>query len=88
MESITITITAQTLNAIGAGLNELPYKVAAPAIKEIEEQVNAYLKEKQRGTLGQTGENSATGGSDGTGTQPGQSNSGEASVIGHSTSET
>lgn len=46
METMTLTITAQTLNAIGAGLNELPYKVAAPAIQEIQKQVEAHLAEK------------------------------------------
>jgi hypothetical protein len=46
METITITITAQTLNAIGAGLNELPYKVANPAIAEIQAQVKSYLENK------------------------------------------
>jgi hypothetical protein len=44
MEMITITISAQTLNTIGAGLQELPYKVSAPAIKEIDTQVKEHLK--------------------------------------------
>ena len=47
METITITISAQTLNTIGAGLQELPYKAASPAIKEIDEQVQEYLKNKK-----------------------------------------
>lgn len=76
MESITITITAQTLNTIGAGLQELPYKHAAPAIKEIEEQVNAFLKEKHNGTNGPTGTDSSIGGSDAGREIVGHSNSG------------
>lgn len=47
METITITITAQTLGTIGAALNELPYKVAQPAIKEIDDQVKAHLMAKK-----------------------------------------
>ena len=46
MEQITITISAQTLNTIGAGLRELPYKIAEPAIAEIDKQVQDYLKKK------------------------------------------
>lgn len=46
MDKITITISAQTLNTIGAGLQELPYKVASPAIQEIDKQVQAFLAEK------------------------------------------
>jgi hypothetical protein len=46
MEYITITISAQTLGTIGAGLNELPYKVAKPAIEEIDKQVKEYLASK------------------------------------------
>lgn len=43
MEYITLKISAQTLNTIGAALQELPYKVSAPAIKEIDEQVKTHL---------------------------------------------
>lgn len=46
MEQITLVISAQTLNTIGAALQELPYKVASPAIKEIDEQVQKHLKNK------------------------------------------
>jgi hypothetical protein len=46
MEMITITISAQTLNTVGAALQELPYKVSAPAIKEIDVQVKAHLDKK------------------------------------------
>lgn len=46
METITLVISAQTLNTIGAALAELPYKVAAPALQEIQAQVDAHLKEK------------------------------------------
>ena len=46
MKEITITISAQTLNTIGAALNELPYKIAAPAIQEIDAQVQQALKDR------------------------------------------
>lgn len=48
METMTLTITAATLQAIGAGLNELPYKIAAPAMKEIDEQVRAHVAMRDR----------------------------------------
>lgn len=48
MESITITISALTLNTIGAALQELPYKVANPAIKEIDKQVRMHLEQKEK----------------------------------------
>ncbi len=44
---MTIKISAQTLNAIGAGLNELPFKLAKPAIDEIDAQVRSYLAAKE-----------------------------------------
>lgn len=47
MEFITITISAQTLQVIGAGLQELPYKISNPAIAEIDKQVKEYLKNKE-----------------------------------------
>lgn len=47
METINLTISAQTLNAIGVALQELPFKLAKPAIDEIEKQVQKYLMEKQ-----------------------------------------
>lgn len=47
MEYITVTISAQTLATLGAGLQELPYKVAKPAIDEIQVQVNKYLEDKR-----------------------------------------
>lgn len=46
METITITISAQTLAAIGVGLQELPFKIANPAINEIDLQVQAHIKAK------------------------------------------
>lgn len=48
MNSVTITISAATLNAIGAGLNELPHKIARPAIVEVEEQVNKFLADQKK----------------------------------------
>lgn len=38
-ELINITITAKSLNTIGQALQEIPYKFAAPALKELHEQV-------------------------------------------------
>lgn len=48
MEYIILKISAQTLNTIGAALQELPYKVSAPAIKEIDEQVKDFLSKKEQ----------------------------------------
>lgn len=45
METVTLTISAKTLQAIAAGLNELPYKIAAPAFQEIDKQVQQALKD-------------------------------------------
>lgn len=47
MEYMTLKISASTLNAIGAGLQELPYKLASPAIKEIDDQVKQHLAKKE-----------------------------------------
>lgn len=65
---MTITISALTLNTIGAGLNELPYKVAKPAIDEIDAQVRSYLAEKESGNDRAKG--SKIGDSDGDGNGP------------------
>jgi hypothetical protein len=47
VETITLVITAATLNTIGAALQELPYKVALPAITEINSQVQAHIADKK-----------------------------------------
>lgn len=52
MEFITLTVSAQTLNAIGIGLRELPFKVAEPAIAEIDVQVQAFVKAKEKKSEG------------------------------------
>lgn len=65
MKEITLTISAQTLNAIGAALNELPYKVAAPALQEIDKQVQAALALENGGGRGSSKVGS-NGNSDGT----------------------
>lgn len=46
MEYIDLKISAQTLNAIGAALQELPYKLSKPAIDEIDQQVREHLARK------------------------------------------
>lgn len=46
METITITIKFSTLHLIGAALQEIPYKLAAPAIQEIEAAVQKSQAEK------------------------------------------
>lgn len=65
MEFITITISARTLNAIGAGLQELPYKVSHPAIQEIDKQVKMHLEQKERANdraaSGKTGDTDGNG---------------------------
>lgn len=48
MEYIILKISAQALNTIGAGLQELPYKVSAPVIKEIDAQVKEHLAKKEQ----------------------------------------
>lgn len=63
MEFITLTISAQTLGTIGAGLQELPYKLANPALQEIDRQVKQYLE--QKGRENDRGKSSEVGDSDG-----------------------
>lgn len=48
MEFITLTISAQTLNTVGVGLRELPYKHAKPALDEIDKQVREHLARKEQ----------------------------------------
>lgn len=55
METITLTISAQTLKIIGVGLQELPYKVAVLAITEIDRQVKAALEKVNVGTSSTAG---------------------------------
>ncbi len=52
MEYITLKISAQALNTIGAALNELPYKIANPVIKEIDAQVQRHIGEKNGSLIG------------------------------------
>lgn len=65
MEYITLTISAKTLNTIGVGLQELPFKLAKPAIDEIDAQVREYLARKEqtndRAKSGETGNSSGDG---------------------------
>lgn len=68
MDFITITISAITLNTIGAGLRELPYKLANPAIEEIDKQVRDYLAKKE--SINDRAKSSATGDADGNGDRP------------------
>lgn len=48
MDRITITISQSTLATIGQGLVELPFKIANPAIMEINKQVAEFNKEQDR----------------------------------------
>lgn len=41
----TLTLTDQQLQIIGAALSELPYRVAAPVIAEINRQIAAQQEE-------------------------------------------
>lgn len=68
MQSITITVSAATLNAIGAGLNELPHRIARPAIVEVENQVNKFLMEQKESESRSA--NSSVGGADEESTGP------------------
>lgn len=47
MEKVTITISVATLAAIGQGLSELPYKIAASAVAEIDKQLLDQQKAQQ-----------------------------------------
>ena len=42
----TLTLTDQQLQIIGAALSELPYRICAPLIADIERQIMAQQKEK------------------------------------------
>ncbi len=42
----TLTLTDQQLQIIGAALSELPYRISAPLITDIERQIMAQQKEK------------------------------------------
>ncbi len=68
MEHIDLRISAQTLNTIGAALQELPYKIAKPAMVEIEEQVKKYLEQKESPNVGAP--SSQAGNADGVGNGP------------------
>lgn len=68
MEYITITISARTLNTVGAGLQELPYKLAQPALVEIDAQVKKYLEQKESLNVGT--KSSQAGNADGDGDGP------------------
>lgn len=44
MDEITLKISAQTYNAIVQALQEMPWKIANPALQEIDPQVREALK--------------------------------------------
>jgi hypothetical protein len=46
---ITLKLDPRQLNVIGAGLQELPYRVAAEVIAEIQRQVSAQMPSKPEG---------------------------------------
>lgn len=69
MEYITLKISASTLNAIGAGLQELPYKISRPAIDEIDKQVRMHL-EQQKEKSNDRAKSCEIGDSDGDGDGP------------------
>lgn len=48
MEYITLKISAQALNTIGAALGELPFKIASPVIDEIQKQVDEYERSRDK----------------------------------------
>ena len=45
MTTLTLTLTDQQLQIIGAALAELPYRISAPLIADIERQIMAQQKE-------------------------------------------
>jgi hypothetical protein len=68
MEYINLRISAATLVTIGAGLRELPFKVADPALKEIDSQVKAHLEKKESANV--RAQSSQVGDADGDGNGP------------------
>lgn len=47
-DHVVLTISKATLAAIGRGLGELPYKVAAPAVAEIDRQLIELAQAEQK----------------------------------------
>ena len=45
-ETVTITLKMSTLHIVGAALQEIPYKLAVGAIREIEAEVQKSLQPK------------------------------------------
>lgn len=43
-----LTLTQQQIEMIGAALQEMPYRVAAPLIAHINQQLNQQMKEAPR----------------------------------------
>jgi hypothetical protein len=68
MEFIDIKISAQTLNTIGAALQELPYKLSKPAIDEIDRQVREHLARKEQ--VNDRAKSGEAGNTDGDGNGP------------------
>jgi hypothetical protein len=44
MKTFTIEVTADEVNLIGAGLAEMPMKLALPLVKKLQEQVSKQEK--------------------------------------------
>jgi hypothetical protein len=51
VDTITITVSLQTINTIGQALQEMPFKLAHPAIAEIEPQVQKFREERNKKAL-------------------------------------
>lgn len=43
----TLTLTLQQIQVIGAGLGELPLKIAAPVMNEVQKQITAADEERK-----------------------------------------
>lgn len=80
MEYIKLTISATTLNTIGAALQELPYKISKPAIEEIDSQVRKHLEQKESGNDRAKG--SEVGDTDGDGNGPDRNYVGQDRQVG------
>ena len=46
MKTFTLVVSEEQINIIGAALAELPFKVAAPMVQELQKQVNEQQQVK------------------------------------------
>lgn len=49
-QTVSVTLTINQLNAVMAGLDELPHKFSRPVIDAISQQVQPQLQDQKNGT--------------------------------------